>query len=76
MIGKKKGFFSQPDGLQLGEVAEIEAQNFDLRTIVELSTKPVILQNSYYAQFLCLCKHFHLSIIYRCHLVYKIIPEI
>ena len=48
MIGKKKGFFSQPDVLQLGEVAEIKAQmfsfaqKFNRRTAVEFITKPAI----------------------------------
>jgi len=43
--------FSQPDGLQLGEVAEIEAQMFGFaqmfnrRIAVDFSTEPAILQN-------------------------------
>ena len=48
---RKMGVFSQPDVLQLGEVAEIEAQmfsfvqKFNRRTTVEFSTKPAILPN-------------------------------
>ena len=43
--------FSQPDVLQLGEVAEIEAQmfsfaqKFNRRTALQFSTKPAILPN-------------------------------
>jgi hypothetical protein len=49
------------NGLQLGEVAEIEAQmlsfaqKFNRRTAVEFSTEPAILPNCCYAVvFLCL----------------------
>ena len=48
---RKKMVFSQPDVLQLGEVAEIEgqmlglAQKFNRITAVEFSTKPAILPN-------------------------------
>ena len=48
---RKKMVFSQPDVLQLGEVAEIEAQMFSFvqkfkrRTAVEFSTEPAILPN-------------------------------
>ena len=48
---RKKRVFSQPDVLQLGEVAEIEgqmlglAQKFNRITAVEFSTKPAILPN-------------------------------
>jgi hypothetical protein len=44
-------FTLAPNGLQLGEVAEIEArmfsfaQKFNRRTAVEFSTKPAILPN-------------------------------
>ena len=53
---RKKMVFSQPDVLQLGEVAEIEAQmfsfaqKFNRRTAVEFSTKPAILPNCCYRQ--------------------------
>ncbi len=56
MIGKKKGFFSQPDVLALGAVAEIEvqmfclAQKFNRRTAVEFSTEPAILPNCLLAE--------------------------
>jgi len=50
------------NGLQLGEVAEIEAQmfsfaqKFNRRTAVEFSTEPAILPNCCYAQwFFSLC---------------------
>ena len=51
---RKKMVFSQPDVLQLGEVAEIEAQmfsfaqKFNRRTTVEFSTQPAILPNCCY----------------------------
>ena len=45
------GVFSQPDGLQLGEVADLEALTFNLAQMfiripnVQFSTKPAILPN-------------------------------
>jgi len=35
MIGKKKVFFSQPDGLALGAVADFGAQNYQYTTKVD-----------------------------------------
>ena len=41
MIGKKKGFFSQPDGSALGDLADKRSLKF--RFITELSdTKPTL----------------------------------
>jgi len=49
MIGKKKGFFSQPDVLQLPEGGDFEAihcqpsRNFDRSTKLDLTTEPPLL---------------------------------
>ena len=51
MIGKKKGFFSQPDVSGLCEEAGLEAQMFRLVQMfiripnVQFSTEPAFLQN-------------------------------
>jgi len=44
MIGKKKGFFSQPDGLRLYEVRNLKGQNFQL---LLNETKPFFLLLTY-----------------------------
>jgi len=57
MIGKKKGFFSQPDVLALGEEADFETLNFlpalnlIRSTKLHSTTEPAFLPNACYRAF-------------------------